>query len=156
MHKCSPEVGMTEHIPRKYFQETKRSRIFFLPVAGHPAVIVDFGIQPVFLGQSVAELVRTRVGSRRQLSVTKEKVGRAHAPIRYGKVWIQLDGSLIEFECSRNVAGEREFVPLSAGLQSLKRGVERLFQWLIEARQRICGLSQLRAKACGCDSQFVY
>src|SRR5258707_9686055 len=147
---------MSEHIPRKYFQETKHGRIFFLPVAGHPAVIGDFGIQPVFLGQSVAELVRTRVRSSRQLSVTQEKVGRAHAPIRYGKVWIQFDSSLLKFERSLNVADERYFVPLSAGLQSLERRAERLFQRLIEARQRICGLSQLRAKACGCDSQFVY
>src|SRR5258706_9376002 len=112
----------------------KHGRIFFLPVAGHPAVIGDFGIQPVFLGQSVAELVRTRVRSRRQLSVTKEKVGGAHAAIRYGKGWIQFDSSLIEFERSLSVAGEPEFVPLSAGLQSLERRVERLFQWLIEAR----------------------
>ena len=89
-------------------------------------------------------------------SVAKEKVGRAQAPIRYGKVWIQFDSSLKEFEPSLSVAGEGEFEPLSGGLQSLERRTERLFQRLIEARQRICGLSQLRAKACGCDSQFVY
>src|SRR5580692_12402965 len=147
---------MSEHIPRKYFQETKHGRIFFLPVAGHPAVIGDFGIQPVFLGHSVAELVCTRVRSRRQLSLTKEKAGRAHPPVRYGKVWIEFDSPLIESKRSLSIAGEVEFVALTAGLQSLGRRAERLFQWLIEARQRICGLSQLRAKACGDDSQLVY
>src|ERR1700727_1427373 len=133
----------------------KHGRIFLLPVAVHITVIGGFGAEPVFFGQSVAEFVRTRVRSLRQLSVTKEKVGRAHAPVRYGKVWIQFDSPLIEFERSVRVAGEGEFEPLSAGLQSLERRTERLLERLIEARQRICGLSQLRAKACGCDSQFV-
>ena len=72
---------MSEHIPRKYFQETEHGRIFFLPVADHIAVIGDFGPQPVFFGQSVAELVRTRVRGLRQLSVTPGKDGRANAPI---------------------------------------------------------------------------
>src|ERR1700735_5917035 len=143
MHKCFPEIGMSEHIPRKYLQETKRGRIFSLPVADHIAVVGDFGAQPLFFGQSVAELVCTRVRSLRQLSVTKEKVGRAHAPVRYGKIWIQFDSPLIEFERSRNVAGKGEFESLSGDLQRLDRRAERFFQRLIEARQRICGFLQL-------------
>src|SRR5882757_5540757 len=143
MYKCSPEVGMTEHIPRKYFQETKRGRIFFLPVAGHPAVIVDFGIQPIFLGQSVAELVRTCVRSRRQLSFTQEKVGRAHAPMHEGEVWIQFDSLLIEFERSLSVASQEEFGSLSAGLECFQGGAGRCFQRLIESGQGFGWLPEL-------------
>src|ERR1700722_6877542 len=130
--------------------------MFLLPVADHRTVIVNFRAQPAFFGQSVAELVRAGVSSLRQLRVSKEKVGRAQSPIGHGKVWIQFDSSLKKFEPTLSVAGKGEFEPLSGGLQSLERRAERLFQWLIEARQRIRGLSQLRAKACGGDSKFVY
>src|ERR1700728_2662637 len=98
----------------------KHGRIFLLPVAVHITVIGDFGAEPVFFGQSVAEFVRTRVRSLRQLSITEEKVGRAHAPIRYGKVRIQFDSSLIESAPSLGVAGEGEFEALSDGLQSFE------------------------------------
>src|SRR5260370_14848660 len=91
----------------------------------------------------------------RQVNFILGYIGRAHAPIRQSKVWIQFDGSLIEFERSCKVAGEVEFRPLSGGLQSFERSAERLFQRLIEARQRIRGFSQPRAKVYSGDSQLV-
>src|ERR1700720_249597 len=88
--------------------------------------------------------------------MSESAVGRANLYVRNRKVRVKFDSALIEFECSLKVACEVELAPSRGGLQSLGRRAERLFQRLIEARQRICGLSQLRTKACGCNSQFVH
>src|SRR5580704_19756723 len=88
--------------------------------------------------------------------MSESAVGRANRSVNKSIVRVKFDSVLIEFERSFNVAGEVAFGPLRGGLQSLGRRAERLFQRLIEARERICGFSQLGTKACGGDSQFVY
>src|SRR5271168_1368879 len=88
--------------------------------------------------------------------MSESAVGRANLSVRNRKVRVKFDSALIEFERSLKVAGEVELAPSRDGLQSLGRRTERLFQRLIEARQRSGGLSQLRTKECRCDTQLMY
>src|ERR1700722_10337832 len=118
----------------------------------HVAVIDKLDIQFVLFRHAVAQLVGARERSSLQIVMSESAVGRAHLSVANRKVRVKFDGALIEFERSLNVAGGVELAPSRGGLQSLGRPAERLFQRLIEARQRICGLSELGAKACGCDS----
>lgn len=89
--------------------------------------------QSILFGQSVAQLVCMRKRSLPHFFVTEVKVGGAHSLIRQGQIWIEFDGSLIEFERSCNIAGVVEFGPLSACLQRFERRTEHLFKRLIEA-----------------------
>src|SRR5260221_7801613 len=87
--------------------------------------------------------------------MSESAVGRANRSMSDSIVRVKFDSALIEFERSLNVAGEVELAPSRAGLQRLGRRAERLFQRLIEARQRNGGLSQLLPKAHGRRSQLM-
>src|ERR1700722_1064689 len=88
--------------------------------------------------------------------MTESAVGRANRCVSNSKVRVKFYSALIQFERSLKVPGEVELASSRDGLQSLGRRAERLFQRLIEARQRCGGLSQLCSKASGCDTQFMY
>src|ERR1700721_1280568 len=88
--------------------------------------------------------------------MSESAVSRANLHVCNREGRVKFDSALIEFERSLKVASELELAPSRGGLQSLGRRAERLFQRLIEARQRIRGLSQLRTKACGYNSQLVH
>src|SRR5258708_34428908 len=87
--------------------------------------------------------------------MSESAVGRPNRSMSDSIVRVKFDSALIEFERSLNVAGEVELAPSRAGLQRLGRRAERLFQRLIEARQRSGGLSQLLPKAHGHRSQLL-
>src|SRR5260370_33571342 len=87
--------------------------------------------------------------------MSESAVGRPNRSMSDSIVRVKFDSALIEFERSLNVAGEVELAPSRAGLQRLGRRAERLFQRLIEARQRSGGVSQLLPKAHGRRSQLM-
>ena len=112
--------------------------IFFVPVAGHPGRNSRFRYS-TGLFRSIGRGVGTHACTKPPTTPCYPGKGRPRPCASTLGQGLDLVRQLADtvFERPLSVAGQVGFVPLSGGLESLERSAERLFQRLIEARQRI-------------------